>query len=416
MKLGVPSETAAEETRVALIPPVAGDLVEEGHEVLIETGAGDGADWSDEAYQEHGCEVVERSDVFGRADVVLHVRGLAAHDDGSPEHYSEGQTVIGLLGPWDLEAELETLAEKEVDAIALELMPRISRAQSMDANSTMDSLSGYRAMTLAANALPKMIPMEMTAAGTVQPAEVFVLGAAVAGLKAIATAERLGASTTAHDVRPEAAEEAQSLGADFVAVETEPEDVSDEEGYATEQEKDFEERQKEMLAGVVPDADILVTTAAIPGRPAPQPVTREMIAQMDSGSVVVDLATPSGGNCEPSEVGEVVDVSGVKVHGPENLPATIPQTASQLYANNLTNLLDLLVTDGELTLDMDDEIVDSTLLTHDGTIRNPHRDDDDSADDTETDESTDTADETTAGDTDAADDTAAGDTEEDDDE
>jgi NAD(P) transhydrogenase subunit alpha len=393
MILGVPSETAADETRVALIPPVADTFVDEGHEVLVESGAGDGADWTDEQYRDVGCEVLDdRSAVFDRADVLLHVRGLAAHDDGSPDPYSEEQTVIGLLGPWEIDDEtVQALADKGVNAIALELIPRISRAQSMDPVSTMDSLSGYRAVTLAANSLPKMMPMEMTAAGTVKPAEVFVLGAGVAGLKAISTAERLGAATTANDVRPEVAEEVESLGADFVAVGGETDDMSDEEGYATEQDKSFEEQQREMLFDVVPDADIVITTAAIPGRPAPQPITEEIIAEMEPGSVVVDLAAPSGGNCEPSVAGEVVEFEGVEIHGPENLPATIAHTASQLYANNLSKLLNLITSDGELALDLEDEIVDSTLLTYDGTVRNPHRDDEEESDDESEDDTTDEA-------------------------
>jgi len=374
MIIGVPSETAKEETRVALTPPVAGELLKEGHEVCVASDAGEGTDWNDRSYRDVGCEVIEdRDEVFESSDVILQVRGLAADEDGSLGKYREGQKLIGMMSPYELEGELETLAEKGVDAFALELTPRISRAQSMDAVSSMDSVSGYRAATMAAESLPKMFPMEMTAAGTIQPAEVFVLGAGVAGLKAIATAERLGASTVANDVRPEVREEVESLGADFVSVGDESEQMSDEEGYATEQEKSFEEKQKEMLMGVVPEADVVITTAAIPGRPAPQPITNEMIAEMDDGSIVIDLAAESGGNCEPTRAGETIDYEGIEVRGPTNLPATIPQTASYLYSNNLKNFLDLIVSDGELEVDLDDEIVDSTLLTHEGEVRAPHR-------------------------------------------
>lgn len=389
MIISVPGETAQGETRVALIPPVAEQLIEEGHDVYVTSGAGEGADWSDDEYREAGCEVLEdRSEVTEGSDVVLEVRGLAADEKSTTDRYREGQTVIGFLGPYELDGELEDLADRNIDAFALELMPRISRAQSMDAVSSMDSVSGYRAATIAAESLPKMLPMEMTAAGTVQPADVFVLGAGVAGLKAIATAERLGASTVANDVRPEAKEEVESLGADFVSVGEETEGMSDEEGYATEQEKSFEQKQKEMLMGVVPEADIVITTAAIPGRPAPQPITSEMIEEMDDGSVVVDLAAESGGNCEPTVAGETVEHGGVEVRGPTNLPATIPQTASYLYSNNMKNFLDLLVSDGDIDIDTEDEIVDSTLLTHDGEVRAPHRqeegeDDKDGSDETE---------------------------------
>jgi NAD(P) transhydrogenase subunit alpha len=389
MIISVPGETAQGETRVALIPPVAEQLTEEGHDVYVTSGAGEGADWSDDEYREAGCEVLEeRSEVTEGSDVVLEVRGLAADEKSTTDRYREGQTVIGFLGPYGLDGELEDLADRNIDAFALELMPRISRAQSMDAVSSMDSVSGYRAATIAAESLPKMLPMEMTAAGTVQPADAFVLGAGVAGLKAIATAERLGASTVANDVRPEAKEEVESLGADFVSVGEETEGMSDEEGYATEQEKSFEQKQKEMLMGVVPEADIVITTAAIPGRPAPQPITSEMIEEMDDGSVVVDLAAESGGNCEPTVAGETVEHGGVEVRGPTNLPATIPQTASYLYSNNMKNFLDLLISDGDIDIDTEDEIVDSTLLTHDGEVRAPHRQeegegDEDGSDETE---------------------------------
>jgi NAD(P) transhydrogenase subunit alpha len=389
MIISVPGETAQGETRVALIPPVAEQLTEEGHDVYVTSGAGEGADWSDDEYREAGCEVLEeRSEVTEGSDVVLEVRGLAADEKSTTDRYREGQTVIGFLGPYGLDGELEDLADRNIDAFALELMPRISRAQSMDAVSSMDSVSGYRAATIAAESLPKMLPMEMTAAGTVQPADAFVLGAGVAGLKAIATAERLGASTVANDVRPEAKEEVESLGADFVSVGEETEGMSDEEGYATEQEKSFEQKQKEMLMGVVPEADIVITTAAIPGRPAPQPITSEMIEEMEDGSVVVDLAAESGGNCEPTVAGETVEHGGVEVRGPTNLPATIPQTASYLYSNNMKNFLDLLISDGDIDIDTEDEIVDSTLLTHDGEVRAPHRqeegeDDEDGSEETE---------------------------------
>jgi NAD(P) transhydrogenase subunit alpha len=377
MILGVPGETVADEPRVALTPPVAGKLVDAGHEICVEAGAGEGSDWEDEAYREAGCEVFdERDEILDRADVVAHVQGLGAADvDEVP--YREDQIVVGLLGPYSVSDEaLETLAARNVSAFALELIPRISRAQSMDALSSMASLGGYKAMVKAAEALPKLVPMQMTAAGTVQPADVFVVGAGVAGLQAIATAERLGASTRAYDIRPEVQEEVESLGADFVELDLPTaDDASDEEGYAVEQEEEFLETQREMMVDVVGDADVVITTAAVPGGSAPELVTNEMIDGMDEGSVIVDLAAAGGGNCEPTVADEVVEYEGVTVYGPTNLPGTMSHTASQLYSNNVKNFVENLLEDGDLAIDLEDEIVDATLLTHEGEIRNPHEDD-----------------------------------------
>lgn len=376
MKVGVPSETVKGETRVALIPPIAGKIADEGHDVVVASGAGEGADWTDDDYRERGCEVVgDRGEVFGQADVVVQVQGCVEGDEPSDRY--EDQVVVGSLGPWEMEdSYAEDLANRGVSAFALELIPRISRAQSMDANSSMASIAGYKSVVMAADELPEMFPMEMTAAGTVQPVDVFVLGAGVAGLKAISTAERLGASTTANDVRPEVKEEVESLGAKFVSVGLETEEMSDDEGYATEQDKSFEEKQRDLLMDVVPESDVVITTARIPGRPAPQPITNEIVGEMAPGSVVVDLAADSGGNTEPSEPDEVVEYEGVRVFGPTNLPARVPHTASQLYSNNIRNFLENLLEDGELVIDLEDEVVDSTLLTHDGEVRNPHREDD----------------------------------------
>jgi len=380
--IGVPGETDENENRVALVPPVAEDLIDQGHEVLVTSGAGEGADWSDAEYEEVGCEIADDSDdVFERADVILHVNGLGASDESNPDVYTEGQIVVGLLGPYSIEDEMEVLAEKNVSAFALELMPRISRAQSMDALSSMASIGGYKATVMAADELPQMFPMEMTAAGTVQPADVFVIGAGVAGLKAIATSERLGASTRGHDVRLEVKQEVESLGADFVELELPTEESGDSEGYAVEMGEEFYAEQRKQMERVVPESDVLITTAAIPGRPAPEIVTTEMIENMDDGSVVVDLAAATGGNCEPTVADEVIEHDGVKVHGPTDLPSRVSHTASQLYSNNLKNFIEVLTEDGELSIDMEDEIIDSTLLTHDGEVRNPHIDDGGGGDD-----------------------------------
>jgi NAD(P) transhydrogenase subunit alpha len=315
--------------------------------------------------------------VFERADIVLQIQTLGSADSNGVDPYRKGQTVVGLLGPYDAtDEQLETLADRNVSAFALELMPRISRAQSMDALSSQASLGGYQACLLAAEELPKMFPMEMTAAGTIKPAEVFVIGAGVAGLKAIATAERLGASTRGHDVRLEVKQEVESLGADFVELDLETEGSGDEEGYAVEMGEEFYAEQRRQMRRVVPESDVVITTAAIPGAPAPEIVTAEMIEEMDAGSVIVDLAAETGGNCEPTVAGETVEHAGVTIHGPTNLPSQVSQTASEQYANNLRNFLENLLDDeGTLAFDFEDEIVDSTLLTHDGTIRNPHLDD-----------------------------------------
>jgi len=376
--LGVPSETASGERRVALVPPVAGDLVDEGHEVYVESGAGETAGYGDEAYETAGCEVVaDRDEVLTAADVVFHVRALGATPDADPDQYREGSVVVGLLGPYEVADEtLETLAGQGVSAFALELMPRISRAQSMDALSSQASLGGYQACLLAAEKLHRMFPLEMTAAGTIQPADVFVIGAGVAGLKAIATAERLGASVRAYDIRLETREEVRSLGADFVKLDLETEGSGDEEGYAREMDEEFYRQQRTELGRVVPESDVVITTAAIPGQPAPELVSADMVAEMDPGSVIVDLSAGSGGNCEPTEADERIEYEGVTVFGPMNLPSRVSRTASDQYANNLANFLETLVDDdGDPAVDLDDEIHDSTLLTHGGTVRTPHRDD-----------------------------------------
>jgi len=375
--VGVPGETVAGERRVALTPSVAEELIADGHEICVAAGAGEPADFHDGQYEAAGCDLLaDRGAVFERAEVVLQVRALGADPDADPGVYREGQVVVGLLGPYDVTDDaLATLAERNVSAFAMELIPRISRAQSMDALSSMASLGGYQACLLAATELPKMFPMEMTAAGTIQPAEVFVIGAGVAGLKAIATAERLGASVRAYDIRLEVKREVESLGADFVELDLETEGSGDEEGYAVEMGEEFYAEQRRQMQRVVPESDVVITTAAIPGRPAPEIVTAEMIEAMDDGSVIVDLAAPTGGNCEPTVAGETIHHGGVTIHGPTNLPSRVAHTASQQFANNVVNFLDNLITEGELDIDFEDEIIDSTLLTHDGTVRNPHIDD-----------------------------------------
>ncbi|MEF8813648.1 MAG: Re/Si-specific NAD(P)(+) transhydrogenase subunit alpha [Halovenus sp.] len=373
MIVGVLAEKEPNETRVALVPPVAADLMEDGFDICVESGAGGSSDWSDDDYRDAGCEVLEdRETVFERADIVTRVNGLGATAGDDIDMYQEDQIVVGLLGPYDLDGELETLADRGVTAFALELMPRISRAQSMDALSSMSSIGGYKSAIVAAERLPKMFPLQMTAAGTVQPAEVFVIGAGVAGLQAVATADRLGASVRAYDIRLEVREEVQSLGADFVELDLETEGSGDEEGYAREMDEEFLRQQRKELTRVVGESDVVITTAAIPGKPAPELVTEEMVEGMDPGSLIVDLSAATGGNCELTVPDETIDHNGVEIYGPTNLPTTVAHHASQLYANNVRNFLENLFdeeAEEKWTLDTDDEIVDSTMLTHDSEVR-----------------------------------------------
>jgi NAD(P) transhydrogenase subunit alpha len=377
VNIGVHAERAAGEKRVALVPSVAKKLVNNGHEVYISAGAGEPAGWADEAYEDVGCTIIsDREELFETATIVFQVQALGAAPDLEMDPYQDGQVVVGLLGPYDItDDQLEALAEQNVSAFSMELIPRISRAQSMDALSSQASLGGYKAALMAADGLPKMFPMEMTAAGTIRPAEVFVIGAGVAGLKAIATAKRLGARVRGYDIRLEVKQEVESLGAKFVELDLETEGSGDEEGYAREMDEEFYAAQREQMREVVPESDVVITTAAIPGAPAPELVSTEMIEAMDDGSIVVDLAAATGGNCEPTVAGETVHHDGVTIHGPTDLPSRVSQTASQQFANNLANFLNNMLTDGDLDIDFEDQIIDSTLLTHDGQIRNPHRDD-----------------------------------------
>lgn len=375
MLIGVPGETDANESRVALIPPVAKKLVDRGHDVVLASGAGADAGWSDSQYASVGCEVLEtRREIFERADVVLQVRALGALPETPSDAYRSGQTVIGLLGPYNIDDEtLEMLADRRVNAFALELLPRIGRAQSMDVLTSMASVGGYKAVVTAADTLPSLFPMQMTAAGTVRPADVFVVGAGVAGLQAIATARRLGARVRAYDIRPAVKEEVESLGADFLELDLETSETTTNSGYASKQDPEFYRKQREAMTGAVGDADVVITSAAVPGKSAPTLVTTEMVDGMDPGSVIVDLAAEGGGNCELTDPGKTIERDGVTIIGPTNLPSEVSHTASQLFANNVTNFLDTLLTDETLEIDTTDEIIAETLITHDGTIRTPHR-------------------------------------------
>lgn len=372
MKVAVPRETAPGETRVALTPDVAGRIGGD-HDVRVEASAGEAATFGDGAYRDAGAEVVDDpAHLLGDADAVLRVRPPRARDDGTDEAglIAEGAVLIGLLDPHGSRDLFRRIADRGVTALSLELLPRITRAQSMDALSSMATVAGYKAALLGADSLAKFFPMLTTAAGTIRPAKVLVLGAGVAGLQAIATARRLGARVEAFDIRPEVKEQVESLGAAFLEWEDEEEDVATEDGYATEVSEETEAREREMIGRHAAEADVVITTAQVPGGKAPTLVTGEMVEDMDAGSVVVDLAGASGGNCEVAEPGETLQHAGVTVHSPLNLPAALPHHASQMFARNATSLLDHVTgEEGEPAIDLEDEIVDAVCVVHEGEVR-----------------------------------------------
>ncbi len=374
MIVAVPQESYPGENRVSLIPASVAQLAKAGLEVLVESSAGESAGFPDQQYVDSGAKIVsEREDLFA-ADVILQVRAAGANPDAGRadlEHFRKGQAVIGMCDPLGTPHAAEALAGRGVTLFALELLPRITRAQSMDVLSSMATVAGYRAVLLAAEKLPKMFPMLMTAAGTVAPAKVFIMGAGVAGLQAIATAKRLGAVVSANDIRPAAAEQVESLGAKFVQLELETGDAEDKGGYAKEMGEEFLQKQRELVGQTIAESDVVVTTAAVPGKKAPTLVTAEMVDRMVPGSVIVDLAAERGGNCELTSPGETVVIGGVSILGPTNLPSGVPYHASQMYAKNITTFLLYLVAEGKINLDLEDEIIRDTLITHDGNIVNP---------------------------------------------
>jgi len=375
MIVGVPQEVFPGEQRVALVPGDVPTLKKLGVEVLIESGAGLRAGFPDEQYVERGARVVaSRAEVFAAADVLFQVRAGGAaplQAEGDLRLLRAGQTILAFLDPlWD-PRQVAALAERGVSALAMELVPRISRAQSMDALSSMATIAGYKASILAALHLPRMFPMLMTAAGTINPARVFVIGAGVAGLQACAHAKRMGARVEAYDVRAAVKEQVESVGARFVELPLETGDSEDKGGYARAQGEEFYRRQRQLMSEVVARNDAVISTASIPGKRAPVLITRDMVAGMQPGSVIVDLAAEHGGNCELTRPNEIVVEYGVTIIGPTNIASTVPNHASQLYSRNLVNLLKLAVKDGRLALDTDDEIVRETLVAHNGAITNP---------------------------------------------
>jgi NAD(P) transhydrogenase subunit alpha len=346
-------------------------LIKSGAEVLVEAGAGAAAGFPDADYTGRGARTASRAEVFARADVVLMVRAPGAnpaHGGDDTARLRQGQVVIGFAEPLTAHAATGAVAARGASLFSMELMPRITRAQSMDALSSMASIAGYKAVLVAAGELPRMFPMMMTAAGTIASARVFVIGAGVAGLQAIASARRLGARLEAYDVRPAVREQVESLGARFVELPLETAASEDKGGYAVAQDEDFYRRQRELMARTVAGSDVVITTAAIPGRPSPVLVTADAVAGMAPGSVIVDLAAERGGNCELTKADQTVHANGVTIFGPTNLPSTVPYHASQMYAKNITTFLNHLVKDGEVRIDQADEITRETLVTHQGQI------------------------------------------------
>jgi NAD(P) transhydrogenase subunit alpha len=385
--IGVPREILAGERRVALIPAAVKGLVDAGLEVLVQVGAGESACFPDSEYEDTGARLVpEAAQVLGGADVVLKVQPPQplATPEASPsggdrsgadvghevDLLTKGASLISLLRPLDEPELAERLAKRGVSAFAMEFMPRITRAQSMDALSSQSTLAGYQAVLLAAVALPRIFPMMVTAAGTLQPAKVLVIGAGVAGLQALGTAKRLGAITSGYDTRPVVREQVESVGARFVELDLSTGDAEDAGGYATAQSEEFYQRQRELLGEHVAASDVVITTALVPGQPAPLLIEERAVERMRAGSVIVDLAAEKGGNCACTRADEQIVVHGVSVIGWTNLPSFVPAHASQMYAKNLTTFLDHLIEEGELKIDLEDEITSGTLISHQGRVVN----------------------------------------------
>ena len=374
ISVGVPRENFPGERRVSIIPRACEALQKSGMNVLVEHSAGVEAGFPDDLYSARGARLASRAEVFREAEIVVQVRCLGANPDAGRVDLSllrPGQALIGLGEPLSAVKECSDLAATGVSFLAVELMPRITRAQSMDVLSSMATISGYQAVLLAAGALPKMFPMLMTAAGTITPARVFVLGAGVAGLQAIATSRRLGAVVSAYDVRPAVKEQVESVGAKFVTLDVNTGAAEDKGGYAKAMDEEFYRRQRELMKEVLREQDVVITTAAVPGRKAPILITADMVNALAPGSVIVDIAAERGGNCELTRPGETFVHQGITIVGPLNLPSTKPYHASQMFAANITAFLKHLVNKGVFTLDPNDEIVRETLVTQGNQIVHP---------------------------------------------
>ena len=371
MKIAVAKENELGELRVAQVPDTVSRLVKQGFEVCVEAGAGVGAGYDDAAYKTAGANIIsDPALLWGEADIVLKVNPPGKRDGSSEiDWLKPGATLISFLNPLGDPTVTQQLAQRQVTAFSMELIPRSTRAQSMDALSSQANIAGYKSVLLAAACLPRIFPMMTTAAGTIPPAKVLVLGAGVAGLQAIATARRLGAVVEAFDIRPTVKEEVQSVGAKFIEINLE-EDTTAEGGYAKQVSGNTQELIRQGLSEYVKKADVVITTAQVPGKTAPLLITEETVAEMKQGSVIVDLAAESGGNCACSEAGKDVTAHGVTIISPTNLPSTVPVNTSQMYAKNLLNLVKYLAKDGELELDFEDDITSSACVTHGGEIRN----------------------------------------------
>jgi NAD(P) transhydrogenase subunit alpha len=374
MIVGVPRESYPGERRVALVPSVLANLKKVGLDVVVEQNAGLEAGYPDTEYTAKGAKVVaDRAEVFRTADIIVQVLCYGSNDKTGKADvplYRPDQLLIGFLRPLGQLDTVQDIARAGVASFAVELMPRVTRAQSMDALSSMGTVCGYRAVLIAANLLPRLFPMMTTAAGTIPPARVLVIGAGVAGLQAIATARRLGAVTSAYDLRPTVKEQVQSLGARFVELPIEAQNAQDAGGYAQAQDESFYNRQRELLSRVVAESDVVITAAVIPGKKSPTLITREMVAGMAPGSVIVDLAAERGGNCELTQIGEKFVTGGVMIIGWVNVGSSVPHDASQLYARNMVAFLTHLVKEGKPRLDADDEIIRGTLLTRGSEVVN----------------------------------------------
>lgn len=365
MKIAVPKETAPDERRVAMIPETVGPMVKSGVQVLVESGAGAAAFYSDRAYSAAGASVVPGAAVASAADIVVKVQKPSPEEAAT---LAAGSTLICFLQPAQNPDLLKQLAERKVTSFSMDAIPRIARAQSMDALSSMSSLAGYKAVLMGADSLPKFFPLLMTAAGTVAPARVLVLGAGVAGLQAIATARRLGAIVQAYDTRPVVKEQVESLGATFLEIALEHVEAEAAGGYARALPEEVQRRERELIGEHVGTSDVVITTALVPGKRAPILITEEMVNNMRAGSVIVDLAAEQGGNCALTEPGRQTLHNGVTIQGVLNLPSSMPEVASQLYARNVSALLRHLLKSNALQLDFNDEITRSTCITHEGRI------------------------------------------------
>jgi NAD(P) transhydrogenase subunit alpha len=374
MIVGVPREGYPGERRVALVPAVIANLKKAGLDVLLESGAGLAAGYPDEGYTEKGANLAaSREEVFRSADIIVQFLAHGANDKtGSADLplLRKGQVLIGFLRPLGTIKTIQDIADRGVTSFSVELVPRITRAQSMDALSSMATICGYKAVVLAGDTLPRMFPMLTTAAGTIAPARVLIIGAGVAGLQAIATARRLGGVASAYDMRPASKEQVQSLGGRFVELPIEAKNAQDAGGYGTAQDESFYQKQRELLAKTIAESDVVITAAVIPGKKSPVLVTADMVKSMAPGSVIVDLAAERGGNCELTKPDEITVVHDVTIIGEYNLAASVPYHASQMYARNVSAFLQLLAKDGNVQLNMKDEIIRETLLTHNGEIVN----------------------------------------------